>query len=88
MLPYIAYNICCLTIYLKPIPLTPPDDEAGIGMPDTSIILRATYIFIVLAQPAFCLNSTMSTYDYVYLITKAMSSMTMLFPTFTYPFSV
>ena len=21
MLPYIAYNICCLTIYLKPIPL-------------------------------------------------------------------
>ena len=70
-----------------PIPLTPPDDEVGIGMTDSSIILKGLLIFIV-AQPAFVFNSTMSSYDYVYLITKAMSSMTMLYPTFTYPFSV
>ena len=71
-----------------PIPLTPPDDEAGIGITDSSIILKG-YLYFNIGPTCLCFyNSTMSSYDYVYLITKAMSSMTMLYPTFTYPFSV
>ena len=77
---YIAYNMCCLAIYLMPIPLTPPDDEAGISIPNSSIIYKGLLIYniIIVAQPAFVKFSTMSTYDYVYLIIKAMSSMTLL----------
>jgi hypothetical protein len=60
-----------------PIPLTPPDDEAGIGIPISSIIYGG-YLYFIMAQPAFCLNSTMSTYDYVHLTIEAMSSMTLL----------
>jgi hypothetical protein len=47
-----------------PIPLTPPDDEAGIGMP-VSIIFKGLLIYIcifILAQPAFVLE-----FDYVNL---------------------
>ncbi len=45
---YIAYNMLCLTIYLMPIPLTPPDDEAGIGIPDLSIIYKGYLYFIIM----------------------------------------
>ncbi len=49
MLPYIAYNICRLTIYLMPIPLTPPDDEVGIGIPDYVIIYKGyLYYYIII----------------------------------------
>ena len=66
---YIAYNMCCLAIYLMPIPLTPPDDEAGISIPNSSIIYNGLLIYIIIvAQPAFVKFSTMSTYDYVYFI--------------------
>ena len=41
---YIAYNMCCLAIYLMPIPLTPPDDEAGISIPNSSIIYEGLLI--------------------------------------------
>ena len=54
-------------MYLMPIPLTPPDDEVGIGIPDYVIIYQG-YSFIdvnVLAHLPF--YSTMSSYDYVYL---------------------
>ena len=75
MLPYIAYNLCCLAIYLKPIPLTPPDDEAGIGIPLSSMRL---HIFFYNGPTCLCFHSTMSIYDYVYLVIEAMSSMTLL----------
>ena len=69
---YIAYNMCCLAIYLMPIPLTPPDDEAGIRIHNSSIIYKGLLIYIyiyffIMAQPAFVKFSTMSNYDYVYL---------------------
>ncbi len=68
MLPYIAYNICCLTMYLMPIPLTPPDDEVGIGIPDYVIIYQGysfIYVNVVAHLPFY---STMSSNDYVYLL--------------------
>ncbi len=39
--------------------------------------MEATYIFYT-GPTCLCFNSTMSTYDYVYLIFEAMSSMTLL----------
>ena len=35
---YIAYNMCCLAIYLMPIPLTPPDDEAAKNLMNPQLI--------------------------------------------------
>ena len=43
---YIAYNMCCLAIYLMPIPLTPPDDEVGICLPDYDIIYKGLLILL------------------------------------------
>ena len=49
---YIAYNLSCLAIYLVPIPLTPPDDEVGIGVPNLCCHpQRATYIIILMKWP-------------------------------------
>ena len=45
---YIAYNMCCLAIILMPIPLTPPDDEVGISIPNPSIIYEGLHIYILL----------------------------------------
>jgi hypothetical protein len=47
MLSYIAYNIYCLAIYLMPIPLTPPDDEVGIGIPDYIVIYRGYFYYYI-----------------------------------------
>ncbi len=55
-------HICCLTIYLMPIPLTPPDDEAGIGIPDYGIIYQG-YSFIYVNVVAHLLFL----FDYVIL---------------------
>ena len=64
---YIAYNMCCLAIHLMPIPLTPPDDEAGISIPNSSIIYKGLLIYIFLvAQPAF-----VKFFDYVNLMTMS-----------------
>ena len=52
-----------------PIPLTPPDDEVGIGIPDYDIIYKgATHFVKVVAHLPFYYYSTMSSYDYVYLL--------------------
>jgi hypothetical protein len=51
-----------------PIPLTPPDDEVGIGIPDYVIIYKGySFYIVVMARPAFdyirlCHLMTMSTY--------------------------
>ncbi len=60
-----------------PIPITPPDDEAGISIPFSSIIYR-DYLYFYNGPTCLCLNSTMSIYDYVYLLIEAMSPMTLL----------
>ena len=72
-----------------PIPLTPPDDEVGIGIPH-SVIIFVGYIYYnikTMAHLPFCFRLCQP-YDYVYLLFKAMSSMTLLFFIFAYPFSV
>ncbi len=67
MLPYIAYNMSCLTIYLMLIPLTPPDDEVGIGIP-YSVIIYVGYIYYninIMAHLPFLV------FDYVNLMTMS-----------------
>ena len=62
-----------------PIPLTPPDDEVGIGIPH-SVIIFVGYIYYnikTMAHLPFCFRLCQP-YDYVYLIFKAMSYMTLL----------
>ena len=83
-----------LTIYILPSYilgslyfLLPLMTKFGIDIPDYVVIYKGYFIYYN-GPPACVLYSTMSSYDYVYLITKAMSSMTMLYPTFSYPFSV
>ncbi len=68
MLSYIAYNMGCLTIYLMPIPLTPPDDEVGIGIPDYVIFYKGYFYYhidIMVHLPMlfnYVIFMTMSTY--------------------------
>ena len=59
--------MCCLTIYLTPILLTPPDDEVGIGIPDYVIIYKGyfTYNINIMAHLPFLV------FDYVNLMTMS-----------------
>jgi hypothetical protein len=75
---YIDYNMCCLFIYFMPIPLTPPDDEVGIGIPYYVIIYEGYLYYHLNVMAHLPIYSTMSHYDYVYFVTKATSSMTLL----------
>ena len=61
---YIAYNMCCLAIYLMPIPLTPPDDEAGISIPNFSYYHLGLLRLIIMAHLPFL-------FDYVNLMTMS-----------------
>ena len=47
-----------------PIPLTPPDDEVGISIPDSNITYKGLLIFINNGPPAFF-------FDYVNLMTMS-----------------
>ena len=58
------------------IPLTPPDDEVGISIPDSNITYKGATHFINNGPPAFF--RLCQPYDYVYLYSKAMSCMTLL----------
>ena len=65
---------------MMPIPLTPPDDEVGICIP-YSVIIYMGYIYYninIMAHLPFSCVRLCQPYDYVYLIFKAMSSMTLL----------
>ena len=67
MLPYIAYNMCCLTIYLMPIPLSPPDDEVGIGIPDYVIIYKGYFYYKINIMA----HLPILVFDYVNLMTMS-----------------
>ena len=62
-----------------PIPLTPPDDEVGIGIPDYVIIYKGYFYYDIhiMAHLPFCFRLC-QLYDYVYLYYKAMPCMTLL----------
>jgi hypothetical protein len=68
VLPYIAYNLGCLAIYLMPIPLTPPDDEAWYWYTrlhgHLQGLLLLLYLFI--GPPAFVVI-----FDYVNIMTMS-----------------
>ena len=62
-----------------PIPLTPPDDEVGISIPDYVIIHKGYFYYYIhiMAHLPFCFRLCQP-YDYVYLYYKAMPCMTLL----------
>ena len=65
-----------------PIPLTPPDDEVGINIPDYVIIHKGYFCFYdihIMAHLPFCFRLCQP-YDYVYLYFKAMPCITLLSP--------
>ena len=72
-----------------PIPLTPPDDEVGIGIPDYVIIYKGYFYYDIhiMAHLPFCFRLCQP-YDYVYLYYKAMPLYDSAFFIFIYPVSV
>jgi len=60
-----------------PIPLTPPDDEAGISIPNFSYYHLGLLKLIIMAHLPFSFRLCQS-YDYVYLYLEAMPCMTLL----------
>ena len=62
-----------------PIPLTPPDDEVGIGITYSVIIYKGNiyYNINIMAHLPFSFRLCQS-YDYVYLYLEAMPCMTLL----------
>ena len=62
-----------------PIPLTPPDDEVGISIPDSNITYKGLLIFIPLWPTCLLVCFRLcKPYDYVYSYSKAMYCMTLL----------
>ena len=76
-LQHVLPNKILISSYL----LLPLMTKLGIGIPDYDVIIYKgllIYISYYNGPTCLCLNSTMSPYDYVYLLIKAMSPMTLL----------